>query len=41
MFVDAICFKNIVERERERERICIQINRNNDTIIMQCMAYTD
>ena len=28
-------------RERERERIFIQINRNNDTIIIQCMDYTD
>ena len=29
------------ERERERERIFIKINRNNDTIIIQCMDYTD
>ena len=28
-------------RERERERIFIKINRNNDTIIIQCMDYTD
>ena len=28
-------------REREREIIFIQINRNNDTIIIQCMDYTD
>ena len=27
--------------ERERERIFIKINRNNDTIIIQCMDYTD
>ena len=36
----------LIERERERgggerERIFIQINRNNDTIIIQCMDYTD
>ena len=29
------------EREREREKIFIKINRNNDTIIIQCMDYTD
>ena len=29
------------EREREREIIFIKINLNNDTIIIQCMDYTD
>ena len=36
-----IRLENQYYRERERERIFIKINRNNDTIIIQCMDYTD